>query len=119
MSYSIDPISSQQLGAQESIELYFIAQEAILATATHKAIKFSSHFSHDSKVMMLRIEDDGCGFDSAKVSANGVYLGTKIMQYRAKSIGWNLSLSSPSGGGSVVECGKSLQALGGNDHSSY
>jgi signal transduction histidine kinase len=85
-----------------AVHLYRIAQEAVHNAVEHGAarevqIDLSSEDGH----VMLRIRDDGRGFDSTRGS-NG--MGLRIMQYRAhRTNGW-CSVASQPGRGTIVTC---------------
>jgi len=94
--------ASLSVVAAVAVQLYRIAQEAVHNAVEHGAatevqIDLSSEDGH----VMLRIRDDGRGFDSTQGS-NG--LGLRIMQYRAhRASGW-CSVASQPGRGTIVTC---------------
>lgn len=93
---------SESLDATVAAELYRIAQEAATNAAKH------------SRGMLIRIEygvtlagpylfvfDDGTGFDRSRTSSvRG--MGLRIMEYRARSIGWTIEWRSQRPGTLVV-----------------
>jgi signal transduction histidine kinase len=86
-----------------ALHLYRIAQEAINNAVKHsgaKHITVTLDFSKENKV--LRIEDDGCGFDPEV--QHGPSSGLQLMPYRAAMIGGTLSITSQPGAGTQVEC---------------
>jgi signal transduction histidine kinase len=94
--------ASLSVSAAVAVHLYRIAQEAVHNAVEHGAatevqIDLSSEDGH----VMLRIQDDGRGFDSTR-SSNG--MGLRIMQYRAHcASGWCRVASRP-GRGTIVAC---------------
>jgi signal transduction histidine kinase len=86
-----------------ALHLYRIAQEAINNAVKHasaKHITVTVDFSGKNKI--LRIEDDGCGFDPD--AEHGASSGMSLMPYRAAMIGGTLSVSSQPNVGTKVEC---------------
>lgn len=94
--------ASLSVSAAAAVQLYRIAQEAVHNAVEHGAatevqIDLSAEHGH----VMLRIRDDGRGFDSTRGS-NGI--GLRIMQYRAhRASGW-CSVASQCGRGTMVTC---------------
>jgi PAS domain-containing protein/ActR/RegA family two-component response regulator/two-component sensor histidine kinase len=86
-----------------ALHLYRIAQEAINNAVKHsgaRTITVTLDFSKENKV--LRIEDDGCGFDpEVKHSPSS---GLQLMPYRAAMIGGTLTIVSQPSAGTQVEC---------------
>ena len=86
-----------------AIHLYRIAQEAL-----NNAIKHA----HPRSVLVqligapgeiiVRVEDDGKGFDPLSVRTGG--MGLRIMKYRAKMIAGTLEVLRRPGGGTIVTC---------------
>lgn len=86
-----------------ALHLYRIAQEAInnaIKHASAKRITVTADFSKDTKI--LRIEDDGCGFDPNV--EHGPSSGMSLMPYRAAMIGGALTVFSQLNCGTKVEC---------------
>ncbi len=84
--------------------LYRIAQEASANAAKHaqaKNIVLTLTVSEDE--LSLRIEDDGKGIPPALLN-NPTGMGLRLMQYRARIIGGELTVSTPSGGGTCITC---------------
>ena len=86
-----------------ALHLYRIAQEAINNAVKHasaKRITVTADFSKETK--LLRIEDDGCGFDPN--AEHGPSSGMSLMPYRAAMIGGTLTVTSQVDAGTKVEC---------------
>jgi PAS domain S-box-containing protein len=92
--------------------LYRIAQEAVNNAAKHGkplCIRIALSAEAGGRVR-LTIEDDGSGI--AEESRDKEGLGLRIMRYRAKMIGGNLTIGGRSGRGTIVACDA---PLGGGD----
>ena len=86
-----------------ALHLYRIAQEAInnaIKHASPKRITVTADFSKETRI--LRIEDDGCGFDPNQ--EHGPSSGMSLMPYRAAMIGGTLTVTSQVNAGTKVEC---------------
>ena len=89
------------LEPQTSLALYRIVQEAIHNAITHgEASRIAVELALDQGQLCLRITDNGCGFEEKVSTHHG--MGLRVMQYRARSIGGNLSIQSKAGSGSKV-----------------
>jgi len=90
------------VSAAVAVHLYRIAQEAVHNAVEHgAATEVQIDLSSKDGNVMLRIRDDGRGFDSTRDS-NG--MGLRIMQYRARCTGgWCSAVSQP-GWGTTVTC---------------
>jgi len=98
--------------AEVHIAFYRIAQEALNNVAKHaRAGQATLHLGcgptvsgtaeqRQNEAMMLRISDDGCGFDLSAVSPD--HMGVGIMRERAEEIGASLDIHSTPGTGTEV-----------------
>lgn len=87
-----------------ALHIYRIAQEAINNAIKHaapKRITVTLDFFQENK--LLRVEDDGRGFDPSAV-ARGSSSGLSLMPYRAAMIGGTLAVTSRPGSGTRIEC---------------
>jgi len=83
--------------------LYRIAQEAVTNSLKHAdAQTIAIRIQTNSGLTTLRVWDDGRGIKDVEPSADGV--GLRIMNYRARSIGATLSVTSQARGGTMVTC---------------
>ena len=83
--------------------LYRIAQEAVTNSVKHaNAQTIAIRIQTRSGLTTLRVGDDGSGIKDPGADGDGV--GLRIMNYRARSIGATLSVSSPPQGGTLVTC---------------
>jgi signal transduction histidine kinase/ligand-binding sensor domain-containing protein len=82
-----------------------IAQEALTNAAKHgRAKTICINLIYGIKQLILRIMDDGCGFDasSAKYGTDGRY-GLLGMRERTEKLGGELKISSAAGKGTIIE----------------
>jgi signal transduction histidine kinase len=94
--------ASLPVSAAVAVHLYRIAQEAVHNAVEHgAATEVQIDLSSEDGNVMLRIRDDGRGFDSTRGS-NG--MGLRIMQYRAHVTGGWCSVASQPGQGTIVTC---------------
>jgi signal transduction histidine kinase len=92
---------SIELPAPVEEALYHIAQEALNNAMRHaRAASVSVKLSCQDGQVVLEIVDDGCGFDSKRVSGAG--MGLTNMRARAESIGGVLTITSKPGAGTRV-----------------
>lgn len=89
------------LSAEVEEELYRIGQEAIGNTVKHAAATRATVEAWESEgSVMLRIADDGRGFDVAAVPPG--HLGLTTMRERAERAGGSLQVASSPGGGTTI-----------------
>jgi signal transduction histidine kinase len=93
---------------EQEYELFRIAQEALHNVAKHasaRTVELSLDTSAEGTV--LRVRDDGTGFDSATAAGTvgraWMGLGLRSMRERAESLGARFSVQSTPGQGTVVE----------------
>ena len=81
-----------------------IAQEAINNTVKHAAAEhILVNLVFDTRVVRLRVRDDGRGFDSQATGAEGTgHFGLVGMRERAAQIGGTLSIHSANGSGTEI-----------------
>ncbi len=80
--------------------VYYIIREAVFNAARHgQPDNIGIFMRTGAENFAVRVVDDGSGFDEAK-SRKG--LGYHTMQYRAKAIGAELTISSELNGGTIV-----------------
>ena len=89
--------------ARIAAELFRIAQEAVTNAVKHaNPHEIVIRLQADTGAMALTITDDGVGMPEGAPRGDG--MGLRIMQYRAKSIGANLSIGRGVEAGTVVTC---------------
>jgi signal transduction histidine kinase len=91
------------LESVNALHLYRIAQEAVTNAAQHGAAgQVSIALRFDAERGLLRIEDNGNGFNPATQQSKG--LGLRIMHYRAQMMAGSLRIESARARGTVVSC---------------
>ncbi|MFD5398245.1 GAF domain-containing sensor histidine kinase [Streptomyces sp. NPDC127097] len=89
--------------AQEEAVLR-VAQEALHNALRHSGAKtVEVSLTRDGQGALLRIADDGCGFDPRAVRRAGRHLGLVSMHDRAGGVGGKLTVESEPGKGTAVE----------------
>jgi PAS domain S-box-containing protein len=103
--------SQHSLNAELANHLYRIAQEAVRNAVRHgKARSIRLHLSIARAKVKLSITDDGSGMPPDAMDAAG--MGLKIMCYRARIVGGDVSFESVQPTGTRVLCECPLQAGG-------
>lgn len=105
--------ANRPLNAELANHLYRIAQEAVRNAVRHgNARSIRLHLSAARAKVRLAITDDGVGMPPGAMDATG--MGLKIMCYRARILGGEVSFepSDPTGTRVVCEC--PIQAAGSN-----
>jgi PAS domain S-box-containing protein len=93
----------ERLPSHTETALYRIAQEALTNVAKHaRAANVEVILERRGDHVLLVIEDDGVGFDSAVVDTRRDGLGLVGMKERAALVGATLEIESSSGGGTTV-----------------
>lgn len=81
--------------------IYGIAQEALNNVIKHsKAQNVTIHLIQSGQTLLMKIEDDGVGFDFDQIGEGG--LGLKTMQERAQSLHADLTIHSAPGKGTHI-----------------
>lgn len=94
---------SLAIDEEVATQLYRIAQEAITNAVRHARPEHVwIELGADEQSIRLCIRDDGCGFEPASASGDG--MGLKIMQYRAQMLGGDLAVRASPAGGVEVCC---------------
>jgi len=91
------------VGALAGMQLFRIAQEAVINSYRHsraKLIRIS--LTQSEGVTTLRVEDDGIGITDRSKRRKG--LGLHLMKYRAELINSSLEVKNRLNGGTMVEC---------------
>ncbi len=95
--------ASSEVKGPAALQLYRIAQEALLNAVEHgKAKHVRIHLAAGGGDITLTVSDDGVGLPPVSERARG--MGLRIMEYRAQTIGGFLDLRSGDEGGAVVSC---------------
>jgi PAS domain S-box-containing protein len=92
-----------EIDPRVSLALYRVVQEAIHNAITHgEATSIEIELGVTGSNLWLRVQDDGAGFQPEQGRNGGI--GLRVMQYRARSIGGNLRVSSEANRGTEVHC---------------
>lgn len=90
----ITVIGEGKLNAETQVALYRICQEGLNNIAKHaKASRVEIQLDQKSSNLVLKIIDNGSGFDISKQVPSG-HFGLKMMTERAETVGAKLSISS-------------------------
>ncbi|MDT0459889.1 GAF domain-containing sensor histidine kinase [Streptomyces sp. DSM 41527] len=96
--------SVRALPAAQEEALLRVAQEALHNALRHSgAERVEVTLTRDGQGALLRIADDGCGFDPGAVRRAGRHLGLVSMRDRASGVGGKLTVESEPGKGTTVE----------------
>jgi PAS domain S-box-containing protein len=98
-----DDTLERGLESANALHLYRIAQEAVTNAAQHgHAGNVRIQLRVDEDRGLLRIEDDGGGFNPSTQQSKG--LGLRIMRYRAQMMNGSLRIDSAKSRGTTVSC---------------
>ena len=107
--------SYERVSSEQEYELFRIAQEALHNVAKHAAAKtVEVSLSSTPNGTVLRVRDDGTGFEDDGTSASARRwpgLGLRTMRERAESLGAVFAVSSSPGGGTSVQVSVPRAAL--------
>ena len=86
-----------------AIHLFHIAQEAVTNAVRHgRANRVQIRLQHRQGGITMTVQDNGCGLpEEARLHAG---LGLRIMRYRARMIGADLSIGNHKAGGARIVC---------------
>ncbi len=94
--------AAADLRPEAAVALFRIAQEALNNVAKHAGAKqVSVELACEAEEIVLRVADDGAGFDPA-AAARGKRWGMKTMRERAEAAGGRLEVDSAPGEGTIV-----------------
>ena len=105
-----------RVSSEQEYELFRIAQEALHNVAKHASAKtVELSLATGSQGTVLRVRDDGTGFDGGVPNADSGRtwpgLGLRTMRERAESLGAHFTVQASPGGGTVVEVSVPLGAI--------
>ena len=105
------PTMLPELPAATSLALYRIAQEALTNVRRHaNADHVRLSLEADDGQIVLRIEDDGCGFDTSPRALNRH--GLAGIAHRIQMLGGRLTIDSKPGQGTCIEARVSVAPVG-------
>ena len=97
--------ASPQFSVEETAHLYRIAQEALLNAYRHgSASSVAIQVFEEKGNRILRVRDDGTGFEGAEPKSERVGMGLQVMRHRAEAMGGSLEIESRPGWGTTVTC---------------
>jgi signal transduction histidine kinase len=100
----VDDAVNSDRTEHERVELVRIAREAIANAARHGGARnVTVRLGSRRADLLLRVSDDGCGFDGAGKETAGTGLGMGTMRARAKAVGGRLVTRTRESGGAEVE----------------
>jgi signal transduction histidine kinase len=105
------PNLEQELPEEHKTCIYRVVQEALNNVARHaqaRAVQIS--LEQDSNGLLLRIQDDGTGFDAQRVRG----LGLLGMEERARHLGGSFAVDSQAGRGTLLKVSLPLTQLSPN-----
>ncbi|HET8699027.1 MAG TPA: PAS domain-containing protein [Gammaproteobacteria bacterium] len=101
---------STKLGEVAIAHLYRIAQEAITNAVRHgRATEIELSCRCNDTSLVLRVADNGSGLERRADDGEG--LGLRLMSYRARAIGGEVTIMPREGGGTLVTCTCMLREL--------
>lgn len=81
-----------------------VAQEALHNALRHSgAGQVDVSLARHTSATVLRITDDGCGFDPHVIRRAGRHLGLVSMRHRAGGVGGRLTVDSEPGRGTTIQ----------------
>jgi signal transduction histidine kinase len=90
-----------ELPEKVTIAFYRIAREAMINTTVHSgASQIQVSLFEEEGRLVLRVQDNGCGFELQEVQAG--HLGLNIMDERAQEVGASLQIDTEPGQGTTV-----------------
>jgi signal transduction histidine kinase len=96
--------SRQRMDPLVETVLFRVVQEALTNVARHANTKqVAIQFAFDEHQVMLRVEDDGAGFDLSKFQKDGRGWGLAGMRERTESVGGVFNVQSAPGAGTIIE----------------
>lgn len=105
LACAVEMQEDQTLDAQQAIQLYRIALEALTNVARHaraRQVRIEGHVEESG--YLLRIEDDGVGWPKeAPANSAGTSMGLTGMRERARLLGGSIQLGTTPGGGVFLQ----------------
>jgi two-component system nitrate/nitrite sensor histidine kinase NarX len=107
-------VREQRLDARVEVQLIRIVQEALANVRKHAhASTAKVLFTLQEDCIQVRIEDDGAGFDVARLyKAEGPRFGLRSMRERAEAIGGTFQILSTPGRGTLIVVDVPLESAG-------
>lgn len=106
----ISPEACEALDTAQALNLYQLSRELLSNAIRHaQAHNIRLRLSHEGDAVLLRVSDDGIGFDPETVKSGGYGLGN--LQERARQIGANVRVMSNTPNGSIVQVRVPINSL--------
>ena len=99
-------ISGEQVRLGPTVEstLLRISGEAISNAVRHSAARrIHLDLVFGAEQVVLRVSDDGCGFDRSGAAPGDHHYGLTTMRERAEELDGSLTVTSSAGGGTAIE----------------
>jgi len=105
--YKVTYINDGEMPASNSPDkdliLFRILQEILNNIMKHsKASEININLEYQDAILLLKVADNGIGFDLDNLSANQIGMGLQNIQKRAGIIGGNVSINSSPGSGAII-----------------
>lgn len=105
--YKVTYINDGEMPASNSPDkdliLFRILQEILNNIMKHsKATEININLEYQDAILLLKVADNGIGFDVDNLSANQIGMGLQNIQKRAGIIGGNVSINSSPGSGAII-----------------
>ncbi|MFP3948165.1 MAG: MEDS domain-containing protein [Gemmatimonadota bacterium] len=105
VNVDVDVDPTLRFTVEETAHLYRIAQEALLNAFRHgNASSVSIRVFGEEGGRVLRVRDDGIGFEGPEADTRGTGMGLEVMRHRADAMGGGLEIESRPGWGTTVTC---------------
>ena len=115
VTFMTDLISENEISPTMAVHVYRIVQEAVHNAIQHgEATVVTVSLSNGAKNMLLRIEDNGVGFDTEIPAVDGY--GLRNMEERTRAIGGAFHVKSMLGNGTAIEVSVARNQLVENDY---
>ena len=102
-------IADLRLDAERALAIYRVVQEALTNVSRYaRAGAVQVQLRRAGERVMLRVQDDGCGFDPSRVQPGSH--GLAGMRFRIRSCGGELTLRSAPGAGTTIEATMPMMA---------
>lgn len=100
---SVDVRGERRLAPALEKEIFRVAQEALNNAVKHSgAMRVSVDIAFEDGGVLLRVQDNGTGFDVSSPATQSLHLGLACMRERAEETGGRLEISSELGVGTTV-----------------
>lgn len=103
ITYEVQSAVDSEPPLAARIVAYRVVQEALLNVGKHaRAAAVLVIITRDRDDLVVRVEDDGQGFDASASVADPRHIGLRAMRERVELAGGTLAIDSRSPGGTIV-----------------